>query len=110
MKITLNLPSKIDFIEFYSSCEGLVALSSEEKSNNAFYIYFDIESNKIKFTDFMIDGDDKKIIDIDDAVMFQPYFDAILKLHSDAIESAWNNQFSYLDETTYEETVSPQCR
>jgi hypothetical protein len=51
------------------------------------------------------------LLDIDEYLeLFNPYFDAIIKLHSDAIFKLWHNQFDELDETTYEDTVSPQCR
>jgi len=109
MKLTLNFPSKLDQVEFYSAETGSFLMISEEKYTN-FLFHFDvIDENKIKLTYISFDGG--TLIEIDEYVeLFKPYFDAILKLHSDAIFKIWHDQFDELDETTYEETVSPQCR
>jgi hypothetical protein len=109
MKLTLNFPSKLDQVEFYSAETGSFLMISEEKYTN-FLFHFDIiDENKIKLTYISFDGG--TLIEIDEYVeLFKTYFEAILKLHSDAIFKIWHDQFDELDETTYEETVSPQCR
>lgn len=109
MKLTLNLPSKLDQVEFYSNETGSFLMSSEEKYTH-FLFHFDvIDENQIKLTHISFDGGN--LIEIDEYLeAFQPYFETILKLHSDALLKLWHNQFDELDETTYEETISPQFR
>jgi len=109
MKLTLNFPSKLDQVEFYSAETGSFLMISEEKYTN-FLFHFDvIDENKIKLTYISFDGG--TLIEIDEYVeLFKPYFEAILKLHSDAIFKIWHDQFDELDETTYEDTISPSCR
>lgn len=109
MKLTLNFPSKLDQVEFYSNETGSFLMISEEKYTH-FLFHFDvITEDVIKLTHLSFDGG--TLLDIDEYLeLFQPYFEAIIKLHSDAIFKLWHNQFDELDETTYEDTVSPQCR
>ena len=109
MKLTLNYPSKLDQVEFYSADTGSFLMSSDEKYTH-FLFHFDvIDENQIKLTHISFDGG--LLIEIDEYLeLFNPYFEAIIKLHSDAIFKLWHNQFDELDESTYEDTVSPQCR
>ena len=109
MKLTLNFPSTLDQVEFYSAETGSFLMTSKEKYTH-FLFHFDvINESEIKLTYISFDGGN--LIEIDEYVeLFNPYFEAILKMHTDAIFKIWHDQFDELDETTYEETVSPQCR
>ena len=109
MKLTLNFPSKLDQVEFYSAETGSFLMSSEEKYTH-FLFHFDIiDDNKIKLTYISFDGNN--LIEIDEYVeLFNPYFESILKLHTDTIFKIWHNQFDKLDETAYIDTISYSCR
>jgi hypothetical protein len=109
MKLTLNFPSKLDQVEFYSAETGSFLMSSEEKYTH-FLFHFDIiDDNKIKLTYISFDGNN--LIEIDEYVeLFNPYFESILKLHTDAIFKIWHSQFDELDETAYIDTISYSCR
>lgn len=109
MKTKLNLPTTLDQVEFYSNETGSFIMASSEKYTNFFFHFDVINENQIKLTYLSFDGGN--LIEIDEYLeAFQPYFETILKLHSDAILDLWHKQFDELDETPYDETISPQFR